>query len=487
MKNITQLFILILIYSCSSSSRVISYANAPEWVQNHPVSQNYYIGIGVSKKQRGIDYRKQAKSNAYEEISSEISVSISSNSILKQQDNNGKFKEMFNAISEMHTENELKGCKKIASWENKDEYWVYYKLSKSEVEKHKQIAIEDALISLDQAVFYDQKNEYVNAISSYSMAISSIKPYLGQRIRAQHNGRTIFLGQFIIDKYKNLISSVNLEHNQSELKFVNFQLIPEIEISLTRNGKKIKNVPLKIVSDVFKYKGKYRFNSKGKVTLPRVRAKTLKLNARTTLSINIDEIIDETVSGDLVKELLKNYKTHSLELEYMLDTHAIKKTTKDILEYQKIYTNSDINSNFKKAKVTLAKATQKMDRNKSNFYISTNSHDGLRKTNKSIETFKKRCLRANATDAHLLIKSVKDASFDNTKLIKAKKTLVAKNKCFTTKTIKKVTLLLSFEATRLSFLKYAYSFTSDKNNYHTLSSLLTLSGSKKELATFIRN
>ncbi|MCF6349629.1 MAG: DUF4476 domain-containing protein [Flavobacteriaceae bacterium] len=487
MKNIIYIFIFVLIYSCSSSTKAIDYSKAPEWVRNHPISQSHYLGVGVSKKQRGIDYRKQAQSNAYEEISSEISVSISSNSILKQQDNNGKFKEMFTAFSKTYTRNELKGCKKVSHWENKDEYWAYYKLSKAEVEKHKQTAIEDALISLEQAIIYDDKNEYTNAISSYSMAISVIKPYLGQRLKAKYKGVTVFLGQFIIDKFRNLISSINLEHNQSELKFINFQLIPEIEISLTRNGKKIRNVPLKVTSNVFKYKGNFRFDSNGKVTLPKVRANTFKFSIRTTLSVDIDEMIDETVSDDLVKELLKSYKTSFLELKYILDVDDIGepvKKTKNNVTKNKIYTNSKINSGLKRTRVSL----KTQEANKVIDASSVFTDDGLnKKTGKAVLKNNNKCLLANSTDEHLLIKSIKEESFEDDKLAVAKMGLANKNKCFTTRTIKRILLLFSFEETKLVFLKYAYSFTSDKNNYYTLTSSLTFSSSKKELTTFINN
>ena len=49
----------------------------PEWVKEHPVSSNYYIGVGsISKNGQSLNYREQAKKNALNDLASEISVTI---------------------------------------------------------------------------------------------------------------------------------------------------------------------------------------------------------------------------------------------------------------------------------------------------------------------------------------------------------------------------------------------------------------------------
>ncbi len=488
---------VVLLSACSSTVKTLDYSKAPEWVQNHPLSQSDYIGVGISKKVKGLDFRDLAKKNAYEEISSEISVSVSSNSILNQQEKNGKFTEMFKTTSKTFTNNQLTGCKQIAHWENKDEYWVYYKLSKAEVERQKQLAIEDALISLEQAIIYDENNDYPNAISAYAMAISAIKPYLGQRLKTEYKGRTVFLGQLIIDKYRSLISSVVLTHNQEDLKFVSFQFIPEIEISLTRNGQPLKNIPLKIESKAFKYEGNFKFNSEGKVTLPKVRANTFKSSARTTLSMDVDEMIDETVSDDLVKALLKGYKTSFLELKYILDEEANKNTNseKQLKKYdvkrKEIGYNTELKTiqshpensdkeEVKKEKLVV-KIEKELNRTIENIENATNSNQ----TVEEIPIQNENCLIASKAKESQVLNLVKTETFENNKLSVAKSSLKNSRKCFSNSAIKQITEQFTFEQTKLSFLKYAYAFAYDKNNYYTLSILLTYTASRKELTNYI--
>jgi len=474
----------------------MDYSKAPEWVQNHPISQSYYVGVGISKKIKGTDYRELAKKNAYEEISSEISVSVSSNSILNQQEKNGKFTEMFKTTSKTHTNNQLTGCKQIAYWENKDEFWVYYKLSKAEVERQKQIAIDDALISLEQAVIYDNNNEYANAISSYSMAISAIKPYLGQRLKTTYNGRTVFLGQLIVDKYRNLISSVELSSNQEELKFVSFQFIPEIEIRLTRNGKALKNIPLKVTSKAFKYEGDFKFDSEGKVRLPKVRANTFKSSARTTLSMNVDQMIEETVSDDLVKALLKGYKTSFLELKYILDEEANtnsnsnKQLAKYDIKRKEIGYNTEhrtIQRNPQTVKEKQLKEKRNVKKKEAEVLRTLKNVNTATNTQKTEppKTQNTNCSLASTAKVNEIVSNVKLESFENNKLKIAKNSLLNSTKCFSNTAIEEITKQFSFEQSKLTFLKYAYSFTNDKNNYYTLSKLLTFSASKTELSNYI--
>ncbi len=497
MKNIIYLlFLLLTVTSCASKVKVLDYSQAPDWVQNHPLSETYYVGVGVSKKVKGSDFRDLARKNAYEEISSEISVSISSNSILKQQDKNGKFTEMFKTTSKTFTNNQLTGCKQIAHWENKDEYWVYYKLSKEEVERQKQIAIEDALISLRQAEIYDKNNDYPNAISAYAMAISAIKPYLGQRLKTEYEGRTVFLGQLIIDKYRNLISSVSLNHSQKELKFVSFQYIPAIDIWLTRYGKPLGNIPLKIESKAFKYEGNFKFNSEGKVTLPKVRGNTFKTSARTTLSMDVAQMIEETVSDDLVKALLKGYKTSFLELKYILDEEANTNTNseKQLEKYDKKRKETSYNTELKTIQSlpsTMAdeviKTRNKVEDAKKEWKRTVNIFNtiGSVAAGTPVTTQNSNCTIASTTDENKIIEVVRAETFENNKLNKAKNELLKSKKCFRNSAIRQITEEFTFENTKLTFLKYAYSFTNDKNNYYTLSSLLEYASSKTELKNYI--
>ena len=81
-KLLRQLFCLSLIILVFSST---SYAGRrpPKWVKNRPVSSEYYIGVSVVSKDVE-NYMQLAKNKALQDLASQISINISSNSVLHQ-------------------------------------------------------------------------------------------------------------------------------------------------------------------------------------------------------------------------------------------------------------------------------------------------------------------------------------------------------------------------------------------------------------------
>jgi hypothetical protein len=74
--------------------------------------------------------------------------------------------------------------------------------------------------------------------------------------------------------------------------------------------------------------------------------------------------------------------------------------------------------------------------------------------------------------------------FENNRIVSVK--TIADKSNFTTRQVKELMLLFTFEDNRLEVAKYAYRKTVDKQNYYDLSDALTFTSSKNELARFIR-
>ena len=127
-------FILLVTLSCSPNTSVAK-RRAPQWVKERPVSSEYYIGIAVTNKNTNAgNYMQLAKNQALQDLASEISINISSNSVLHQFEDNTSFKEEFEANVKTSIVQELEAYEMLASWTNKktNEYWVYYRLSKNQ-------------------------------------------------------------------------------------------------------------------------------------------------------------------------------------------------------------------------------------------------------------------------------------------------------------------------------------------------------------------
>ncbi len=79
---------------------------------------------------------------------------------------------------------------------------------------------------------------------------------------------------------------------------------------------------------------------------------------------------------------------------------------------------------------------------------------------------------------------LKNESFDDTRLKIAKQTIA--DNYFSSNQVKDILSLFSFENSKLEIAEYAYKYTTDKNNYFILNDAFSYSGSKEELARYIK-
>ena len=93
------------------------------------------------------------------------------------------------------------------------------------------------------------------------------------------------------------------------------------------------------------------------------------------------------------------------------------------------------------------------------------------------------CNNTHPSNFQNMLKAIDDETFSDDQLALAKR--ITRQNCLTANQIKKIALIFSFEATRLSYLKFAYSFCHDKNNYWVVNDALTFSSSKRELNEYI--
>jgi hypothetical protein len=89
-----------------------------------------------------------------------------------------------------------------------------------------------------------------------------------------------------------------------------------------------------------------------------------------------------------------------------------------------------------------------------------------------------------AREFETLKESLRKEWFESNRL-QSVKFIIDKNN-FTTRQVKELMLLFTFENNKLEIAKYAYSKTVDKQNYYQLNEVLAFNSSKEELAKFVR-
>lgn len=83
-----------------------------------------------------------------------------------------------------------------------------------------------------------------------------------------------------------------------------------------------------------------------------------------------------------------------------------------------------------------------------------------------------------------IMESVKQESFNSTKLTIAKQ-IIRSKQCFNTRQITEMVKLFSFDDTRLELAKFAYDYTTDRENYYQVADAFSFSSSKEELMKFL--
>lgn len=213
-KYLRKLFSLSLIILVFSS---LSFAGRrpPKWVKNRPVSSEYYIGISVVKK--GVEnYMQLAKNKALQDLASQISIQISSNSVLNQFEDNTSFKEEFESQVKTSLVQELEGYELVASWNNKrgKEYWEYYRLSKKEYALLQRLKLNKAKkiaqSFFEEAKEYESKLNLIQALAYYSKSIAALKKFLDKDLTVMTLDGSVNLGTEISKRIQNIYSKTQL-------------------------------------------------------------------------------------------------------------------------------------------------------------------------------------------------------------------------------------------------------------------------------------
>jgi hypothetical protein len=224
MKRLIYIILIIFLGACKAekTGQQALEDNRPYWLQNRPMEQAYYIGIGASvKRGQETDYMAQAKKQALGDLASEIRVNLESNSMLYMLDKGHSFKEEYISSVKTHTQEELEGYEMAGSWENEREYWVYYRLSKAKwkalQERKKQEAVTKALDFFVKARGYEKQAQIRQALSAYLKSLETLKEYYAEAIEVDIEGQKILLLNEAYDAVRKILGHAELIPDQKNV------------------------------------------------------------------------------------------------------------------------------------------------------------------------------------------------------------------------------------------------------------------------------
>ncbi|MFI5221922.1 MAG: LPP20 family lipoprotein [Bacteroidia bacterium] len=236
--------------SCNTPKQVEAKPK-PEWVDNRPQTLDYYIGIGTaSKLSNKLDYQQVAKKNALDDLVSEIKVTVSTNSVLKTVSQDKEFSQQFSTSTKVTALNTVENFEIVGSWENADQFWIYYRLSKAEYEAAKrrkmQVQIDRALDFLTRADELNLQNNFVQVIHMKIQALAAMQNYLNEDVVAFYKNKDVKLVEEIFNSIQDQLYSIKYVTAVQEIEGKIGKPLPKFKVTATLNGGSvISNLPLK--------------------------------------------------------------------------------------------------------------------------------------------------------------------------------------------------------------------------------------------------
>ena len=249
---------VLLLMACGGKKETVATGRsttietpAPEWVGNRPQSPSYYIGVGsCSKFSQPYDYQTIAKKNALNDLASEISVRVQGQTFLNSLEVNRSFSEEFISNVSTSTDAKIEEYEIAGTWENKNEFWVYYRLNKGLYQSQK-LAKKSAAMNLAND-FY-QKGIQAELVANvpvafdlYMRGLFALKEYWNESNEYATSTGTVFLDNEIFSTMQRMCGSLQMkvDRNKVTLSSDN-QFTQEVLVTLLLGNQAVKGMTVR--------------------------------------------------------------------------------------------------------------------------------------------------------------------------------------------------------------------------------------------------
>lgn len=316
MKHHVIYILLIILSSCAAKKQAAEFEAQPLWMKQKPVEYGYYIGVGSSKKVGTIQqYQEAAKKDALADLAEEISVNVSSTSVLHTIETQKGLSETYDQKIQISTDDYLEGFEPVDFYENENSYWVYYLISQAMYREKKEEKKQQALEAAKTKYLAGQKEEDQlharEAISFYLQGLQAIAGYLNEETQTDINGATLDVGNELYASLIEVVSSLKIEADTSlaSVKRGN-SLDKPLRFTTFYKSEPEKGLPVK-----YAYSGGYLqkdsdvSNENGRVELWPGKITSKNKKEQITASINMEEMAQKAVDNLFIRGLLSKRKS----------------------------------------------------------------------------------------------------------------------------------------------------------------------------------
>ncbi|MGC9330740.1 MAG: LPP20 family lipoprotein [Bacteroidales bacterium] len=300
----------------------------PGWVESRPQSTMYYIGIGSAKK-AGLSpnaYMSNAKNAALNALASDISVDISSSSVISTIETDYNLSETYERTITASSDKSIEGYETVDTWDSGLYYWVYVRLSKAQYEQQKaekkNAAITKATDKLQQARNLKNEHNLYDAIHAYTEAFSDMSEYLAESTHTEIDGKQVDLGTTIYRELVETINNITLRSDKNPVQITSGKSIPFFLMQIyveDNEGYPQPNLPFKLsFTGSGLANNKITSDQKGIIQIP--LNKVYSVNQLETVKTELDMISISRMTKDIfIRTLIKKIPppNYSLKLEIM--------------------------------------------------------------------------------------------------------------------------------------------------------------------------
>ena len=135
---------------------------------------------------------------------------------------------------------------------------------------------------------------------------------------------------------------------------------------------------------------------------------------------------------------------------------------------------------------TTTRSNTAYNNNYNNNTYNNNQNNTSNYNNRNTGNYRNNCnMPMNNMDFEDAKRTISASNFDETRLSTSKQ--IISSNCMNTNQITALLQLFSFEASKLDFAKYAYTYCLDRNNYYKVGNAFTFEGSKTELTNYVQS
>lgn len=219
-----------------------SRAQMPAWVEHRPLLPGYYVGIGSAARTGDLSGdRMAARSQALNDIATQISVSISGETLREVIERNDSLRSKMTTLVRASAKADLDGVELAGTYEDASICWAYLRLDREVYRRGREEKVRAAAgVSgslLAEAQREEQRGNTLPALRAYARTLVSMEKYLAEPVTATVNGRTFYVVQEAYTSMQRLLDGIVLQLPQSTRPAkIGKALKPPIEVTARRTG-----------------------------------------------------------------------------------------------------------------------------------------------------------------------------------------------------------------------------------------------------------